>query len=176
LQRFITEDLLNLAELQLWSQRDQSVSLMVDRTRNQFLYNPQLLATYIYTSNNPLGYTDPYGLFGFGRVIDGLSPLFGPVFGPLADISGNVFDTSGDWGYYGGALGAGLGTGLCSPLGPWAAAGCGFGGGLLGGALGGLLDPPCAGKLNCDEPPLGGRKPKGRGASGGWGGGSSGSW
>ncbi|MGH7795708.1 MAG: RHS repeat-associated core domain-containing protein [Candidatus Binatia bacterium] len=135
---------------------------------------------YAYVGNDPMNFVDPYGLFSFGRALDGLSSL-GGALGPLFDIGGNALDASGDGGYYGGAAGAAAGAVACSAFGPLAAAGCGVGGGLLGGALGGLLDPPCAGQLNCGEPPpYGGRKdkpkPKGRGASAGWGGGASGNW
>ncbi|MGH7770983.1 MAG: RHS repeat-associated core domain-containing protein [Candidatus Binatia bacterium] len=153
-QRFVAEDPLNFANVQVITQSNAELSFMLPLLQ-QF---PELLNSYQYVGDNPLEYTDPYGLFSFGRAFDGLSPLLGP----LGDIAGNVFDTSGDFGYYGGAIGSAIGGVLGSGFGPGGAIAGGVAGGILGGILGGLLDPPCAGQLNCGEPspPQGGRKDK----------------
>lgn len=143
-----------MANVQLITQTNAELSFILPLLQHY----PELLNPYQYVGDNPLGYTDPYGLFSWGRGFDGLSPLLGP----LGDIAGNVFDTSGDFGYYGGAIGAAIGGVFGSGFGPLGAVAGGVAGGIAGGILGGLLDPPCAGQLNCGEPspPQGGKKDK----------------
>jgi len=108
---------------------------------------------YGYVKNNPVNKTDPHGLKNWGNAIG--QALDGPVGNALgygADTIGMAMDASGDWGYYGGAVIGAAGAVAGSAIGPWGTVAGGIVGGAIGGWLGSLLDDPCAGQLNCNEP------------------------
>ena len=108
---------------------------------------------YGYVLNDPVNWVDPTGLINWGNAFgQALSGPIGNALGYTADAIGMALDASGTGAYYGGAaFGASFAV-LGSPLGLPGIIGGGIIGGAIGSALGGLLDSPCAGYLNCNEP------------------------
>ncbi len=104
-------------------------------TKDSIRFRANSANLYAYVEGDPANYVDPFGL---------QKSKLGPF--------GDVFDTSGNFGYYGAAIGGAcglvIGTGLAGfPAGIVG----GFGGAWVGGTIGGAFDPPCAGQLNCGE-------------------------
>lgn len=103
-------------------------------------YNPQSLNRYSYVFNNPLGYTDPSGYFGFevspkvGRILQfGMGIAFSAVLGPAGP--GALFG-GGSWAatIANGAIAGGVGGFIASGGNAQAARQGAFAGGLFAGA------------------------------------------
>jgi len=92
---------------------------------------------FAYVRNNPIHFIDPFGLNGWGDVVD---------------IGSSIFDTSGTGAFVGSIVGSGIGGGFGGYFfGPPGAA---FGylvGNTIGGELGGLIDGPNSGQPNYNE-------------------------
>ncbi len=133
LQRFISEDPLNIKKVIFLKQRSSKrVKDTAEGVFNYALTYPQVLNEFAYTINNPVNYIDPLGLIpprGFTPSPGGAgSTIVGAVCATLAGAGGYAV---------GGPVG-----------------------GVIAGLAGGwycrqLLSPfedPCAGLLNCNEP------------------------
>lgn len=109
-------------------------------------YNLQSLNRYSYVFNNPLGYTDPSGYFGWEispKLGRGLFALGGIMFGAVLGPAGPIF-SGGGWAttLASGALAGGVGGFIGSGGNPQAARQGALAGGLFAGAglIGNALD------------------------------------
>ena len=69
LQRFVSEDPLNFAHLQLLNQQVPEGIEEVTRLLLHLQRHPPLLNLFLYVANNPLTYNDPHGLIGWDTVV-----------------------------------------------------------------------------------------------------------
>jgi RHS repeat-associated protein len=133
LERFISEDPLNITNLRVVSQTNVGfgnfLPLLQKRT--------EMLNLYGYVENNPMTVADPLGLAPI--------PFTSPVKGIVASGPGELV---------GGIVGAIIGAGLMRTYFPLPGSGIigGIVGSQVGAMIGGLFDPECAGQLNCGEP------------------------
>jgi len=76
LQRFISEDPLSFSQVLLLKQNPFTFAF-AKKVYSYALRNPHVLNKYPYTTNNPLMYTDPYGLINWGKVGTGVTAQVG---------------------------------------------------------------------------------------------------
>ncbi|MBM4137473.1 MAG: RHS repeat-associated core domain-containing protein, partial [Nitrospira sp.] len=114
LQRFISEDPLSLSQVLLLGQNPSNL-VFANQIYKFALRNSQVLNKYLYTTNNPLIYTDPYGLINWGKVGGGLAMMGGGLVitgGGVFFVLSGFAEMSVPWaaGPVAGALGVAMGS------------------------------------------------------------------